>query len=118
MYPYVRRNLRRKYPKYEGWEIYERDRWKGYEPDFVVERRRRGKIERAVVEVKLTCRVSTNHVTQLNLYARNLAGRNVRIIEKILVVPAKADTSLVPEDVTKMFLKNFVCENNEIVWYK
>jgi len=84
MYPYVKRNLRARYPAYEGWEIYEKDRWRGYEPDIVVERRRRGRIERTIVEVKTKCRVIWTHIKQLNLYARNLSGRNVTIVEKIL----------------------------------
>lgn len=119
MYPYVRQNLRKWYPKYGGWEIHgPRDRWYGYEPDFVVERRSRdGRTERVVVEVKPNCRASYNDVAQLNSYVRNLAGRNVRIVEKMLVVPAGADVSIVPEDIVIMFLRSFRCEDNEIVWY-
>jgi len=84
MYPYVWRNLRARFPAYEGCEIYEKDRWKGYEPDFVVERRFRRRIERVVVEVKATCKVTWTHIKQLSIYARNLSGRNVTIVEKIL----------------------------------
>lgn len=118
MYPYVKRNLRARYPAFEGWEIFERDRREGYEPDFVVERRRRGKIERAVVEVKATTRVAQSDIDQLNLYVRNLAGRNVKIVEKMLVVPAGSDTSIVPDDIELMFLRNFKCENGDILWYE
>jgi len=118
MYPYVRRNLRARYPAHKGWEIYEKDRWNGYEPDFVVERRRRGKIQRVVVEVKATCKVSQDHVDQLNRYVRNLSGRNVKIVSKILAIPAGADTSLVPYDMEIMYLKSFKCEDDEIIWYQ
>lgn len=118
MYPYVWRNLRARFPAYEGWEIYEKDRWKGYEPDFVVERRFRRRIERVVVEVKATCKVSWAHIKQLNMYARNLSGRNVTIVEKILVVPAGADTSTVPDDIEVLYLRKFECENNDIIWYQ
>lgn len=110
MYPYVKKNLRRRFPAYEGWEIYEKDRWEGYEPDFVVERRYRGKIERVVVEVKNVCTVSQSHIEQLNRYAKNLAGGNAVIVAKILVVPAGADASIVPDDIEVMFLKSFTCE--------
>jgi len=119
MYPYVKRNLRKRYPKYKGWEIYQKDRWRGFEPDFVVERRnRRGNIERVVVEVKLTCKVSSKDVRQLNSYVRNLAGRNVRILEKILTVPSGTDISEVPDDINVMFLRSFKCEDDEIIWYE
>ncbi|RLI74026.1 hypothetical protein DRO97_06475 [Archaeoglobales archaeon] len=118
MYPYVRRNLRKKFPASAGWNIYEKDRWRGYEPDFVVERRYRGKVERIVVEVKLTCRVTRSHISQLKKYVRNLSGRNAIVKEKILVVPSGSDTSIVPHDVTVIFLKSFKCEDDEIVWYE
>ena len=109
MYPYVKTNLRKRYPAYDGWEIYERDRWEGYEPDFVVERHINGLVERVVVEVKLTCRVEPAHVRQLNKYVKNLSGGNVRIIGKILVVPSGANTDAVPDDVEVMYLRAFKC---------
>lgn len=119
MYQYVKQNLRRRYPGYNGWRIYIRDRWEGYEPDFVVERRnRRGRIERIVREVKATSRVCENDINQLNSYVRNLSGRNVKILEKVLVVPAGADTSIVPNDIEIMFLRSFKCEGDDIVWYQ
>jgi len=109
MYPYVRKNLRARYPAYEGWEIRKKDRRKGYEPDFVVDRNINGEVERVVVEVKLTCKVEPSHVRQLNRYVKNLAGGNVRILKKILVVPAGADITNVPRDVEVMFLRAFKC---------
>ena len=118
MYPYVLRNLRARYPAYDGWEIYPKDRWKGYEPDFTVERRVGRRIERTVVEVKATCKVTSAHIRQLNRYAKNLSGRNVTIVEKILVVPAGADTSMVPDDIEIMYLRKFGCEDNDIIWYQ
>ena len=118
MYPYVWRNLRVRYPAYEGWEIYQRDRWRGYEPDFTVERRVGRRIERIVVEVKATCKVTSTHIRQLNRYARNLSGKNVTIVKKILVVPSGTDTSMVPDDIELSYLKKFKCENNDIIWYQ
>ena len=117
MYPCVRRNLRKRYPARRRWKIYDRDRWPTYEPDFVVERRSRGVIQRAVVEVKATCVVAQSDVDQLNLYVRNLAGGNTKIVNKMLVVPGGADTSVVPSDMEIMYLRKFKCENGDIVLY-
>jgi len=111
MYPYVRQNLRARYPLNEGWTIAERERRDSYEPDFVVERKTwSGTIERVVVEVKAECKITAMHIMQLNEYARNLAGKNVRIIKKILVIPTGADASIVPDDIEIMWLREFRCE--------
>ncbi len=114
----MHKNLRAEFPAYKGWEIYRKDRWVGYEPDFTVERKVRGKIQRAIVEVKATCNISQAILNQLNSYTKKLSGRGVEIVEKILAVPAGTDTSNVPDDVKIMFLKSFKCEDNKIVWYE
>ncbi len=125
MYASVARNLRARFPEYDGWEIIKQPRYTGgkyrnYELDLMVERRWRGKIERVVVEVKVTDEVTTAHVDQLNRYARNVAGGNAMIIEKILVVPCGASTHLLREypDIKPMFLRNFVWRGGSFTWYQ
>ena len=111
MYDKVYEMLRRDYPASEDWEIYRKDRWEGYEPDFVVERECCGRIERVVVEVKAECTVRQKHIDQLNRYARNLAGGNAVIVGKILVYPAGvANTEIIPDDIEIRRLKSFKCE--------
>ena len=113
MYENVRKNLRREYPASEDWVIYRKDRWDGYEPDFVVERACCGRIERVIVEVKAECMARRSHVDQLNRYARNLAGGNAVIVKKILVYPAGVrNTDIIPDDIEVRRLKNFKCEWN------
>ena len=72
MYPYVWRNLRARYPAYDGWKIAERPERPGYEPDFTVERCKHGKIQRVVVEVKADCKVRKKYIRQLNDYVKSL----------------------------------------------
>jgi hypothetical protein len=117
MYPSTAKVLRRRYPAYDGWIIYPKDRWMGYEADFVVERKRRGRTERVVVEVKTTCKVRQGDVNQLNLYVRNLSGGKIKIVDKIMVIPSGGDVGNVPPDVQIVRLRNFKCENGDIVWY-
>lgn len=117
MYPYVRTNLRARYPAHGGWEFCDKE-WAGYKPDFVIQKRRGRKIERVVVEVKATCKVLQSDIGQLNRYARNLSGSKSRIVNKTLVVPSRADTSVVPSDVEIMYFKHFKCEKGDIVWYE
>lgn len=112
MYGTVRQRIRARFPAKEGWIIYEQDDWGPIRPDFVVERRYDGSIERAIVEVKGTCSSRQDHVDQINRYSRHLAGNNCRIVEKILVYPGSSNTQLVEDyyaDITLMKLKNFYC---------
>ena len=46
-----------------------------------------------MVEVKATNRISQEHMKQLNLYVRNLAGGNVKIVAKEFYVLAGTDAS-------------------------
>ena len=93
MYPRVKRNLRRRYPKSKGWVISEQPDYGHYRPDFIVARQRKGRKEIVVVEVKATDKISKEHVKQLNQYVRNLAGSKVKIVAKEFYVLAGTDAS-------------------------
>jgi RecB family endonuclease NucS len=60
-----------------------------------VERNVNGTLERVVFEVKLTCKIMPDHITQLKRYVKNLAGGKAKIVNKILVVPSGANTDAV-----------------------
>ena len=107
MYPSVQKILRSRYPCYEKWEISRKNRRNGYEPDFEIERKIEKTIERIVVEVKSEPKITYNHISQLNKYARNLAGKNVKILKKIFVVPGGADTSIVSDDFDIIYMRKF-----------
>ena len=106
MYDNVYSVLRARYPLKDGWDIKHLEHHKTYVPDFIVERTKKGIIEKVIVEVKRS-HLSQPAVNQLNAYARNLAGPNVRIVGKIFVVPAGADTSVAGEDFQIIYLKSF-----------
>lgn len=112
MYPFVRSNLRARYPVSLGWEIYEQDRRgsQSYIPDFVVEVKKDKITYKIPVEVKCTCKAVQADIDQLNRYSKSLAGPNVSIQSKILVYPSGVDTTLVPDDIEIMYLKSFKCE--------
>jgi len=107
MYPYVRELLRRRFPASEGWVIKERERRNGYEPDYIVERRRRGIIERHIFEVKQEAKARMEHVRQVNKYAKYLSGPNVKIKSKNVIYPAGADISNLPPDIGVLKLRKF-----------
>ncbi len=111
MYEPAYRVLRRRYPAHEGWIILPRFEEGGDRPDFVIERKDAlGTIRRVVAEVKATCEITQEHMGQLSRDARNLAGPNVRIEGKLLIVPSGARISSdKPEDVDIVFLRRFRC---------
>lgn len=110
MYESAYRVLRRRYPAHEGWEIIPQFEGSGYRPDFVIERKDWwGRVHRVVAEVKASCAVTQNDVRQLKAYSKAVAGGNVVIDEKILIVPAGANTSVVPDDITVIHLRSFRC---------
>ena len=107
MYPYVRELLRRRFPASQGWVIKERERRNGYEPDYIVERRKGKIIERHIYEVKKEPKAKTEHVKQVNRYAKNLSGPKVRIKSKNLIYPSGANTSGLPPDINVLKLRKF-----------
>jgi hypothetical protein len=123
MYSYARKSLRARFPARNGWQIVVKDRWSGgksstYEADIVVERKRGGKLQRILVEVKVTDKASKSHIDQINRYSKNLSGRNSVIVGKILVVPSGADTSAVPDYIDIIFLRCFVWNGRDFEWRK
>lgn len=107
MYDNVYNALRRRFPTGQGWEINERPNYGSYIPDFTIERRAGKTIERAVGEVKDTNRVAKVHIDQLNRYVRNIAGGNVKIVAKFIVVPSGCDCSIVGEDIEIIYLRGW-----------
>ena len=92
MYSHVNNNLRRRFPYQKGWQIYHQDPWKGIRPDFVVERKHRGSIQRIICEVKAESKIKKDHIDQINRYGSIGAG-NAKIIKKILAVPRGVEIS-------------------------
>lgn len=108
LYPNVQRNLGRQFRRKDGWEIIPQYRGKtGYRPDFLVQRKYCGRIERVVVEVKAVRRISARDISQIHRYVRALSGRNVKIVGRILAVPSGTQTDLVPDTFRKMILRSY-----------
>jgi hypothetical protein len=100
----VRAMLRRWYPPRRGWKIYDRDEKTGIRPDFMVERKEGEGMERTICEVVAARKITPEHIARLNHYAESLSDEKITILEKILAVPAGADTSLVPPDISVLIL--------------
>lgn len=107
LYHHVRIALRRRYPKSLGWDIFPQYNGITYIPDFVCERKNKGRIEKVICEVKGGSRptISRNDINQINQYAKSLAGNNVKILQKIIAIPYGVDVINVPEDIKIIRLK-------------
>ena len=60
------KTVRQRFKAIDGWDIYEQDNWGAIIPDFVAERRHKGYIERAIIEVEGTCSSKQEHIEQIN----------------------------------------------------
>jgi len=109
MYPYVKANLRKRFPYEDGWIIRKLDKERSDNPDFIVERRRRTHTDKVVVEVIARCKVTQEDIDALERHTKKFSTPGVRILTRIIVVCAGADTSLVPEDVDLMVLRSCEC---------
>ncbi|MDT7904504.1 MAG: hypothetical protein RQ967_04740 [Candidatus Caldipriscus sp.] len=107
LYPYVKANLRKRYPYEEGWIIRKLDRERN-NPDFLVERRRKT-YERAIVFVIPECKVTQEHLDAMKNFVENFSEEGVELIAKIFVVCRGCDTSLVPKDIEIMVLRSCEC---------
>lgn len=114
LYPEVYDLLRRQYPGHEGWRILPRDEWAVYGPDFVLERRAAGEVERAIVKVKLGPTVSARDIARLRSYGRGYLGERT-VIQTVLVVPGGTEVFDVPYDIKLVFLPNLLWQDEGLV---
>ena len=105
--PYAFAYLRSQYPRWEGWDLHYNHNDEALSPDFIIERHQEGITYRAAVEVKSSGWITTAHIRKLNNYAKILANHSRCVIEKIFIVPSDCDTSLVPNDIKIIYLKEF-----------
>jgi hypothetical protein len=113
-YPEVYALLRRTYPGHEGWRILPRDDWAVYGPDFVLERRVAGEVERAIVKVMLGPTVSSRDILRLRGYRRAYLGEQ-GLIQTVLVVPAGTEVYDVPHDIKLVFLPGLSWQEEGLV---
>ncbi|MCF6192216.1 MAG: hypothetical protein L3J76_03640 [Candidatus Hydrothermae bacterium] len=111
MQPNAKQALKRRYPPAQGWKFVSPDENDPDRPDFVLERKDFwGTWKRVVAIVTADCVIDRAHVRRLQAFARKLAGQHAQIEAKLLIVPAGADTSVVPKDIRVVYLRGFKCK--------
>ena len=82
----VKNELIAQYPEEQGWSLTEGKEWKGYKIDFVLERKEGSKRYRRVFKAVPQTAISPNDIKHLNMAARRMSGRYVKIEGKFLTL--------------------------------
>ena len=107
MLPYAHAYLKNHYPYHECGVLQYYCDEELLSPDFVIERLHNGIIHRAAVGVRSSGVIDTDHIYMLNNYEKILGNHSKCKIEKIFIVPAGYDTSMIPGDIKIIYLKEF-----------
>lgn len=109
--PYAFACLKNYFPQWEGWEIQFTHYDSPGSPDFVIERIIENKLHMVAVEIIQSEKITSNHIYELNRNAEILDRGCKFNVEKILIASEGCDTSIVPEDIKIILLKEFKSEN-------
>ena len=80
--------LRRRYPASEGWELTPQHHHGTYVPDFTCFKETKNYTYKVICEVKAKPTLHAKDIAQINKYVKNVAGKNVKIKNRILIVPS------------------------------
>ncbi|MCB9232499.1 MAG: hypothetical protein H6581_12590 [Bacteroidia bacterium] len=83
--------------------------WKGYKIDFVIERKEGSKRFRQVVKAIHDCSVGPNEIKHLNMAARRMSGRYVKIEGKLIALPENGNPLLLESGFSVMKVPGFLC---------
>ena len=114
----VRQMLESSYPPDEGWEFNFEAKWKDYKIDFVVERREGNRRFRNIIKISYSCSPLDRSARTLNKAARKMAGRYVKIVEKILYSHGSAEFGSPDESIQVHRIEDLICQDNKLYWGK
>jgi hypothetical protein len=113
IFSYAERDLRKRYSPSEGWEI-QRAANGDAGVDYTIARKWQGVAQQIYASIVMKPELLQSDVDAF------IAGipAGARVNGKVLIVPAGADYSVVPDDIDTMELKGFVRDADKIVWWK
>lgn len=118
MHSYIERELKKKFPEAEGWQIERDPSWGSVTFDYQVWRRRFGTTQRYPVDVRIDTKVPADVVRDLQDRLSALASQDVKVTRPILFVPTGAEISAVTEDIDVIPLKVLKVEEGDILWWR
>jgi len=114
----VEKALSRRFSPQDGWRYEQKPVYGNVQPDYLLSRRVAGRTERVVVSFKMTSKVSTNAVNELQKICRELAANNIDVDRAVLVVPAGADVHDVPAGIEVLEMDAWRIVSGRIIWSK
>jgi hypothetical protein len=107
MFPYAFCYLNELYPKRDGWKLhFVRDEQMSW-PDFVIEKEIGRSVKKVIVLVRMQDMIGNTQIAEMKDYEKTMRVKRNYQIEKVFIVPSGCDTSMVPEDIRIIHLKEF-----------
>ncbi len=98
MYQFARETLPVRFPRSEGWKVFEWNNKTAEVPDFFIEKQGAEKNHWILVDVVTSNQIEQKHLEHLKWAASLFQGEKVKVVGFGLVVPAGADKRAVPSD--------------------
>jgi len=115
MHKFVRQEISRVYSSFDGWKITQRKYGNSYETIFVISRMNQGTREIVKLLVLFKKVITLDMLEELTYPEKVTDGMTPRRSYAIMV-PANADTSAIPKDLTVMTMTSFAFEGKELIW--
>jgi hypothetical protein len=117
MHDFVMQEINRLYSTYDGWKVTPRKKGAGYDTILLVERMNQGYKEIVKVLVTFKKEVTLDMIDELIRPEPVYDGSSPRNSYAV-IVPANADTSALPKDLTIHVMKSFAFDGKELTWVK
>ena len=117
MHDFINKEIKAIHSTYDGWKITEQNLGNGYDTLAVLERRNSGHREVIRLLATFSREVTPSMIAELRKPGQSSDGTVIQSGLAVMV-PANADTSLVPADVRIYIMRSFAFEGKELIWIK
>jgi hypothetical protein len=117
MNDFVLQEIKRLYSSYDGWKITPKKKGAGYDTLVLLERSNGGHKEITKVLVSFRKEVTLDMLDELIRPEPVYDGTRPRY-DYAVIVPANADTSVLPKELKVFTMKSFAFEGKELTWVK
>ncbi|MDD4255759.1 MAG: hypothetical protein PHP59_10355 [Methanofollis sp.] len=115
VYNTVERDLKKAYRAEEGWTLARRPQIAAA-PDYLLSRKRSGKTENVLVNVRLAAVVGADEFSRLKEMTERCAAHGMAVNKAVLVVPQDVVLPGNVGDVDLFYLNTYAVKNGEVIW--